>query len=126
MLPNNCYIPIIPDLDAVKLIKETIKAGKHFIQQKLNQMRSFLTRMKIQKFNMNSEDPEMIEKDFVNMRKECDMNAEDLHGLLVLSRLLGLTKGKTMLDRESWELAKDLEHERKIRLEMFSRHKNEM
>jgi hypothetical protein len=125
MLPNNCYIPIIPQADTVQLIGETIKAGKFYSQPKLNSMRSFLTKMRIQPFNMNAEDPEMVEKDFVNMRKESEVSAEDLHGLLVLSRLIGLGKGKSMLDRECWDTAKDLEQERKGRMEMFCKNRNE-
>lgn len=126
MLPTNCSLPIIPDLDAVKLIGETIKAGKHFIQPKLSDMRKFLTLQRIQEFDMKTFDPEVIQNDFIQMRKECDASAEDLHSLLVLARLIGLSRGKKMLDRECWEYAKQLELERKNRMELFAKRKNEM
>ncbi|XP_058465034.1 mini-chromosome maintenance complex-binding protein [Malaya genurostris] len=127
MLPaTNCYLPIISDADAVKLIAETIKAGKHFIQPKLNEMRKFLTQQKILEFNMKSFDPEIIQNDFIQMRKESDASAEDLHSLLVLARLIGLSRGKRMLDQDCWEYAKQLECKRKDRIDTLTKRKNEL
>ncbi|KXJ73685.1 hypothetical protein RP20_CCG015250 [Aedes albopictus] len=125
MLPTNFCFPLVPDVDAVKMIGETLKAGKHFIQPKLTEMRKFLTRQRIQEFDMKNFDPEVIENDFITMRKERDASAEDLHSLLVLARLLGLSRGKSTMDRECWEYAKQLEQERKNRVEMFAKRKNE-
>ncbi|XP_001656900.2 mini-chromosome maintenance complex-binding protein [Aedes aegypti] len=125
MLPTNFYFPLVPDVDAVKMIGETLKAGKHFIQPKLTEMRKFLTRQRIQEFDMKNFDPEVIQNDFIQMRKESDATAEDLHSLLVLARLLGLSRGKSSMDRECWEYAKQLELERKNRVEMFAKRRNE-
>lgn len=113
--------PLVPDVDAIKMIEETLKAGKHFIQPKLTEIRKFLTQQRIQEFDMKSFDPEVIQNDFIEMRKATDASAEDLHSLLVLARLLGLSRGKTSMDRECWEYAKQLEQERKNRLEMFAK-----
>uniref|UniRef100_U5EXQ7 Mini-chromosome maintenance complex-binding protein n=1 Tax=Corethrella appendiculata TaxID=1370023 RepID=U5EXQ7_9DIPT len=126
MLPNCCYCPIIPDTDSIRLIGETIKAGKHFIQPKLNEIRKFLTQMRMQEFNMSATDPVMIQNDFVKMRQDETVTADDLHQLLVLSRLLGLIRGKSALDMESWNHAKELEIERRNRVEMFVKRRNEM
>lgn len=115
----------MPDVDAVKMIGETLKAGKHFIQPKLTEMRKFLTRQRIQEFDMKNFDPEVIQNDFIQMRKESDATAEDLHSLLVLARLLGLSRGKSSMDRECWEYAKQLELERKNRVAMFAKRRNE-
>ncbi|XP_058834736.1 mini-chromosome maintenance complex-binding protein [Topomyia yanbarensis] len=125
MLPSNCYLPMIPDVDAVKLIAETLKAGKHFIQPKLNDMRNFLTLQRIQEFDMKTFDPEIIQNDFIQMRKESDASAEDLHSLLVLARLIGLSRGKNMLDQDCWEYAKQLERERKHRIDTLTKRPNE-
>lgn len=42
--------------------------------------------------------------------------AEDLHNLLVLTRLVGLSKGVNKLDAECWSIAKSMEEQRKNRL----------
>ncbi|XP_055530968.1 mini-chromosome maintenance complex-binding protein [Wyeomyia smithii] len=126
MLPTNCCLPLLPDSDAIKLIGETLKAGKHFIQPKLTDMRKFLTLQRIQEFDMKTFDPEIIQNDFIQMRKEFDASADDLHSLLVLARLIGLSRGKKMLDRECWEYAKQLERERKRRTDLFAKGKNEL
>lgn len=126
MLPTNFYFPLVPDVDAVKMIEETLKAGKHFIQPKLTEMRKFLTQQRIQEFDMKNFDPEVIQNDFIEMRKASDASAEDLHSLLVLARLLGLSRGKKSMDRECWEYAKQLEQERKNRVEMFAKRKTEL
>lgn len=65
----------------------------------------------------------MIEADFVKMREETNLQVEHLHSLLVVSRLIGISKGKKTLDIESWEAAKKLELERISRLD--KRTKNE-
>lgn len=42
--------------------------------------------------------------------------ADDLHIMMVLSRLLGIIQGKKMLDAESWNQAKAMETERRQRI----------
>ena len=66
---------------------------------------------------MNADDTEMIQNDFVEMRKADSVtNVDDLHSLLVLSRLLAIARGKQILDKESWNLAKEMETKRRQRL----------
>lgn len=66
---------------------------------------------------MNPDDTEMIQNDFVEMRKaDAVTNADDLHSLLVLSRLLAIARGKDILDKESWNMAKEMETKRRQRL----------
>ncbi|XP_052888914.1 mini-chromosome maintenance complex-binding protein [Anopheles moucheti] len=126
MLPSNCYLPIVPDLDAIKLIEETIKAGRHYITPKLNEMRLYLTIARVREFDMKSLDPTVVQDDFVRMRTENSaITMDDLHALFVLARLLGLSRGRKSLQREDWERAKVLENERRNRIEMFSRTKTE-
>lgn len=66
---------------------------------------------------MNPDDTDMIQNDFVEMRKADSVtNADDLHSLLVLSRLLAIARGKQILDKESWNLAKNMEMKRRQRV----------
>lgn len=58
----------------------------------------------------------MIENDFVDMRKESGATADDLHSLIVLSRLIALCRGKTTLNDELWKHARSLESERRKRI----------
>uniref|UniRef100_A0A182IP45 Mini-chromosome maintenance complex-binding protein n=1 Tax=Anopheles atroparvus TaxID=41427 RepID=A0A182IP45_ANOAO len=126
MLPSNCYLPIIPDLDAIKLIDETMKAGRHYITPKLNAIRRYLTAARVQQFDMKTLDPAIVQDDFVRMRTaNAAITMDDLHALFVLARLLGLSQGRRSLRREEWERAKELENERRNRLEMFVKRKNE-
>ncbi|XP_058054328.1 mini-chromosome maintenance complex-binding protein [Anopheles bellator] len=126
MLPSNCQLPIIPDLDAIKLIDETIKAGRHYVTPKLGDIRCYLSAARIRSFDMKTLDPAIVEEDFVRMRTaNSDVSMDDLHNLVVLARLLGISAGKRSLEREHWERAKELERERHNRLEMFVKRKNE-
>ncbi|KFB40609.1 AGAP011536-PA-like protein [Anopheles sinensis] len=126
MLPSNCYLPIIPDLDTIKLIDETIKAGRHYITPKLPTIRRFLTAARIRQFDMKTLDPTIVQEDFVRMRNaDSSISMDDLHALFVLARLLGLSQGRKVLRREEWERAKELEGERRKRLEMFTKRTSE-
>lgn len=58
----------------------------------------------------------MIENDFVEMRREHGATADELHSLIVLSRLIALCRGKTSMSGDLWQHAKSLEIERKKRI----------
>lgn len=112
-------MPLKTDAKSIELIEETLKAAHHYLNQnsRLEQFRRFLTLAKISTFTMNPDDTEMIQNDFVEMRKaDSVISADDLHSLLVLSRLLAIARGKEMLDKESWNLAKDMETKRRQRV----------
>lgn len=50
------------------------------------------------------------------MRQRSNVTAEDLHSLLVLTRLICLSEGKSSVDDECWKKACEFETERKLRL----------
>lgn len=57
-----------------------------------------------------------IGDDYVSMRQQKnDVNSSDLHNLLVLSRLLALSYGRTSLTMNDWSRALEMETERKSR-----------
>lgn len=88
------------------------------MRPKLTAYRRYLTKCRMQSFDINDEEIKMIESDFVKMRENSNsFQVENLHSLLVLSRLLGISKGLTRLDTDSWETAKMLELERMNRME---------
>lgn len=118
MLPTDCHVPLRPvDETAVAQIRETMAAVRHFLQPKLSVLRRRLTQLKLTAFDMKQEFTETITADFVEMRRaDQNVNEQDLHALLVLSRLMGLCAGNKVLTEEMWQRAKRLEGERKARL----------
>lgn len=73
--------------------------------------------MRLQKFDMSEEMMKKIGEDYVAMRQQdSKITSCDLHNLLVLSRLLALSYGRTVLTPEDWSKAVDMETERKLRL----------
>lgn len=77
--------------------------------------------MRLQEFDMNPEHMHQIQTDFIEMRRSFNATADDLHIMLVLSRLLGIIHGKKMLDTESWNQAKTMETERRERINAISK-----
>ncbi|XP_016994128.2 mini-chromosome maintenance complex-binding protein [Drosophila takahashii] len=119
MLPSDFIMPINADAKAVELFAESLKAARHYLQApRLQQFRKYLTTARISPFSVSEEHTEMIQQDFVDMRKaNAKSNADDLHGLLVLSRLLGIARGKDTLDKETWQMATEFEAKRRQRLQ---------
>ncbi|KAG5682248.1 hypothetical protein PVAND_011612 [Polypedilum vanderplanki] len=118
LLASDFSIPIKPnDEDCIRLINENFAAVMHYMRPKLNAFRCYLTSCRLQSFDIGDEETKMIEADFVKMRENSNFQVEDLHKLLVISRLIGISKGLKFLDKSSWEIAKHMESERKDRLE---------
>lgn len=118
-LQSDFAIPIKPiDVNTIHLINESIKTGIHCMKPKLNSFRRYLTACRVESFDIGLEETKMIETDFVKMRENgSNFQVEDLHMLLVLSRLNGIARGQKKLDTDAWELAKKMEIERNSRLE---------
>lgn len=119
ILQSDFALPIkAVDADSVRLINESIKTGIHCIKPKLNSFRRYLTRCRLEKFDIEDEQTKMIESDFAKIReRNSNFQVENLHSLLVLSRLIGKSRGSKKLDENSWEMAKEMEFERTARLE---------
>lgn len=73
--------------------------------------------MRLQEFDMHPENPQMIQEEFIEMRRLHDASADDLHTLIILSRMMGILHGKKRLDTYSWNLAKLMENERRKRIQ---------
>ncbi|XP_030376976.1 mini-chromosome maintenance complex-binding protein isoform X2 [Scaptodrosophila lebanonensis] len=119
MLPCDFCLPVNADAKSVEMFEESFKAALHYLNpDRLLQFRNYLTQARISQFNVSDDHTTMIQEDFVEMRKSnAKSNADDLHGLLVLSRLLGIARGKADLDKETWQLATEFETKRRQRLQ---------
>lgn len=54
------------------------------------------------------------------MRRDFNATADDLHSLLILSRMIGILRGKSTLDADAWHEAKQLESDRRERIKLLS------
>lgn len=60
-----------------------------------------------------------MQEDFVEMRKngnQSDITGDSLHKLLVLARLVGLSMGQTKLNKDCWDITKNMEEQRQQRI----------
>lgn len=118
---SDCHIPLKADVDAIPLINETFAAVRQFLRPKLNSIRQYLTEMRLNEFDMDPESMQMIQDDFLEMRRGFNASAADLHLMLIVSRMLGILNGKSVLDAESWQRAKTMEYERRTRVEITNK-----
>ncbi|KAG1653796.1 Mini-chromosome maintenance complex-binding protein [Nymphon striatum] len=117
MLPSDFHVPVTQQISWPEM--ESIYRGIHayLTPALLESIRKYLIILKNTEFNVPEELQTTIQNDFVNMRSQNNqMKAEDLHSLLVIARLLSLSFGQSVLTIESWEKAKAMETERKLRL----------
>ncbi|GAB0090729.1 Mini-chromosome maintenance complex-binding protein [Sergentomyia squamirostris] len=118
LLPSDVLLPVKVDTAALEHIEETIKAAQQFIKIRSTAIRNFLAAQKLAKFDLDEELQGVIQEDLVSMRKARNALPEELHSLLTLSRLVGKSLGKTRLDRETWDLVKKMDEERRSRLQV--------
>lgn len=63
---------------------------------------------------------QFVEDDFIEMRSKSDtdnpVTADDLHRMLVLARLISLSRGFDTLNKECWDITKKMETERLHRI----------
>lgn len=96
-------------------IQNRMKAADYYLKSndRLNRFRRFITNCKIATISMDTNHMDVVQRDFVEMRKSNPkVNADDLHLLLVLSRLLAISHGWNSVNIESWNMAKDLNNKR--------------
>lgn len=119
LLPSDVVVPLEPDSKCLETWNEIFEAVNHYLQEPvLQRLRKYLTAMRLLEYCLPQNLEQVIQDDFVRLRRETDTktSASDLHLLLVLSRLVSLSQGEGTLSRESWELACSMEKQRKQRI----------
>ena len=86
----------------------------------LDRVRKFITLSRHMQFSVTDEVQAAVERDFVASRQQQQeahlrMTAEDLHSMLVLSRLLSLSRAVGTMTEEVWQEVKELEREKRRR-----------
>ncbi|XP_033610170.1 mini-chromosome maintenance complex-binding protein isoform X3 [Cryptotermes secundus] len=119
LLPNDVAVPLEPDSKCLETWNEIFEAVNHYLQEPvLQRLRKYLTAVRLLEYCLPQDLEQVIQDDFVRLRRETDTktSASDLHLLLVLSRLVSLSQGEGTLSRESWDLACSMEKQRKQRI----------
>ena len=98
-------------------MKESYEGVRAYLNEKISdKLRIYLTRVKLMDFELGEDMVKKIGQDYVSMRQKNEkVNSSDLHTLLVLSRLLALSHGRTTLTTDDWSRAVEMESERKLR-----------
>ncbi|KAI5707260.1 hypothetical protein M8J76_008847 [Diaphorina citri] len=117
MLPSDCHIKLKPDPSCSSVIRETFSAAHQYLKPELlNKIRTYISWIQNRGFDIPENLTEIVQKDFVEMRKENKKtDANDLHTLIVLARLMSLSHGHSELTEDMWKVALAMEKERKSR-----------
>ncbi|KAL4706219.1 hypothetical protein ACJJTC_018403 [Scirpophaga incertulas] len=120
LLPSDYHCPLRPEESSLKIFEAIVEAATYYLKEGImNTIRTYLTHIKLVKYTI-SEDLQFVEDDFIEMRSKSDsqnpITADDLHRLLVLARLVSLSRGYDTLNKECWNITKTMEEERLYRL----------
>ncbi|VVC94701.1 unnamed protein product [Leptidea sinapis] len=116
LLPSDVHVPLRPEQSSLEIFNAIVEAATYYLKEDIMDMiRVYLTRLKLVKFTIG-EDLKFVNDDFVEMRSKSDsenpVTADDLHRLLVLARLVSLSRGCSTLGKECWDITKRMEDER--------------
>ncbi|XP_056408418.1 LOW QUALITY PROTEIN: mini-chromosome maintenance complex-binding protein [Hyla sarda] len=119
LLPSDCQVPLKPQMCPPSLDQYMEALLSATLPTLLKKFRMYVSLLQFMDYTISEEITKAVEDDFVDMRKgdPQSISADDLHRLLVVARLLSLSTGQTSLSRETWLRAKELEIQRKSRLQ---------
>ena len=95
-----------------------VNVGKSLEVEVLSRLRNYVTLAKSSAFDISEEAMNFVQEDFVRERQNANSHlktSDDLHTLLVLARLLALSRGEKSINQNIWSEAKNMENERKLR-----------
>ncbi|XP_061715583.1 mini-chromosome maintenance complex-binding protein [Cydia pomonella] len=120
LLPSDYHVPLRPEESSLEIFDAIVEAATYYLKDEImNLIRAYLTNLKLVKYTI-TEDLKFVEDDFIEMRRksttDAPVTADDLHRLLVLARLLSLSRGHATLTQQCWDTAKAMEAELQHRL----------
>lgn len=121
MISSDVHVILEPDPLCKNTFKEIVEAAEHFLKPDLlNDIRKYLTISRMSDYSITKQHEEFIQNEFVKMRQvRSNVTADDLHSMLIISRLVSISEGKAFFDKESWEKAFKMEEQRNIRIKNF-------
>ena len=109
LLPTDTTLPVLASDDT--LTRNEMSANE------LEQLRLYIAVVRTMDYNLDTELQDTVQEDWVEMRRrDKELSQEDLSRLLTVSRYLSLSRGDSSLQKETWDEAKQLEVERKDRI----------
>lgn len=120
MLPNDAQVMLKPStVDPAEIAERYKTIGANLSADLLGRIRKFLTVSRNLQFTVTEDVQGAVESDFVASRQNAGnrMTADDLHSMLVLSRLLSLSRGVSTMTADVWNDVKAMEAERRRRVE---------
>ncbi|CAH2040006.1 unnamed protein product, partial [Iphiclides podalirius] len=120
LLPSDYHVPLRPEESSLEIFDAIVEAATYYLKEDImNTVRKYLTNLKLVKYTI-SEDLQFVEDDFIEMRSQSDtenpVTADDLHRLLVLARLVSLSRGHDTLNKECWNITRKMENDRQDRI----------
>ncbi|CAG9560920.1 unnamed protein product [Danaus chrysippus] len=118
LLPSDYHVSLRPEKSSLEIFEAIIEAATYYLKEDImTTIRTYITNLKLVKYSI-SEDLQFVEDDFIEMRNDSEepVTADDLHRLLVLARLVSLSRGHDALTEECWRITKDMEKNRLSRL----------
>ncbi|KAL0111920.1 hypothetical protein PUN28_013261 [Cardiocondyla obscurior] len=118
-IPCAMQIILNVDADSENIYDQVIEAGHQYLkdENRLANIRQYIEALKHAEFAFNDEITKIIQDDFVKMRSaNKNIDADNLHALMVFARLMALSYGQTTLNTECWQKTVQLEMERISRL----------
>lgn len=117
MIPSDVHVVLQPDEMCLNNFKEIVEAADHFLKPDLlNNIRKYLTSVRLIDYSLSEEIETFIQDEFVKMRQDKNATIDDLHGMLILARLVSISEGKKTLGESAWKKASEIEETRKIRI----------
>ncbi|XP_037068663.1 mini-chromosome maintenance complex-binding protein-like [Pollicipes pollicipes] len=119
LLPSDCRVPLEPTEPADRLEEQHRALDQYLTPPLLQQIRRYLTVARCLPYAVPERLQATVQQEFVSWRQQAggQVKAEDLHQLLVLARLLSLSRGQTELTEEVWQEARRLDEQRRQRAE---------
>lgn len=117
-VPCPTQIVLKTDSESGNLYSQIMEMAEHFLKDgdRLANIRQYIEVIRNTKFEFSDDIVPEIQSDFIKMRQRNHTNADELHSLMVLARLLSLSHGLNTLTSEYWKKAVDMERERSARL----------
>ncbi|XP_032520628.2 mini-chromosome maintenance complex-binding protein [Danaus plexippus] len=118
LLPSDYHISLRPEKSSLEIFEAIVEAATYYLKEDIMAtIRTYITSLKLVKYSI-SEDLQFVEEDFIEMRNESEdpVTADDLHRLLVLARLVSLSRGHDTLTEDCWRITKTMENDRLARL----------
>ncbi|XP_063047874.1 mini-chromosome maintenance complex-binding protein [Engraulis encrasicolus] len=119
LLPSDCQVQLQPQVSPPSVEEYLSGVQAALAPSQINKFRLYLTVARTLEYSITEEVTKAVEEDFVEMRKDDpqSMTAEDLHRMLVVSRLLSISLGQTTLPTDVWMKTKHMELLRMSRIQ---------